>query len=170
VSYPLASVVLASGLLVLVAGWDIARRRIPNWINAALAVTGLGAQAHYHGGWGLLGGLGAALATLVVLWAPWSRGWLGGGDVKAALCAAIWLGPGSLPWFYLLTAVAGGVAAGLCLLGSSTRARREVADNLELMALQNRLPDVPISGGAGRVSVPVGAALAAAALLLLWWR
>jgi leader peptidase (prepilin peptidase)/N-methyltransferase len=168
VSYPLHSLLVASGLLLLVAGWDLARRRIPNWTNAALAVTGLGAQALYRGGWALLSGLAAALVTLVVLWGPWSKGRLGGGDVKAALCAAIWLGLGSLLSFYLLAAVAGGLAAVICLLLSSAGARREVASNLKLVVLGAGLPEVPIRAGAGRISVPFGAAAAAAALFLLW--
>src|SRR5438094_10067408 len=100
-SYPLPSLLVATGLLLLVAGWDMARRRIPNWANTALGVTGLGAQALFHGGWAALGGLGAALLTLVVLWSPWSKGRLGGGDVKAMLAAAIWLGLGLVLHVYL---------------------------------------------------------------------
>ena len=169
-AYSLAYLVLASGLLLLVAGWDIARRRIPNWLTGALAVSGLGAQAGHGGGWGLLGALGAALVTLIVLWGPWSKGRLGGGDVKTTLGAAIWLGLESLLSFYLLAAIAGGVAAGFCLLRSGAGARREVAENLKLMAWRVALPEAPITGGAGRISVPFAAAAAAAALLLLWWR
>jgi leader peptidase (prepilin peptidase)/N-methyltransferase len=170
VSYPLASLLIASGLLLLMAGWDIARRRIPNWLNGVLGVAGMGAQTACGGGWGLLGGLGAALVTLVVLWGPWSKGRLGGGDVKTALCSAIWLGPGSLLSFYLVAAIAGGVAAGFCLLRSGAAARREVRTNLLLMASRVGPPEAPGAGRAGRVTVPFGAATAAAALLLLWWR
>ena len=73
-SYPVFVLLLATGLLSLVAGWDIARRRIPNWANAALGVTGLGAQVLYHGWVAALGGLGAAFISLVLLWKPWTRG------------------------------------------------------------------------------------------------
>lgn len=147
----------------------MARRRIPNWLNAALVVTGLGAQALFHGGGAALGGLAAALVTLVVLWSPWSKGRLGGGDVKAMLGAASWLGLGLLLHFFLLAALVGGLAALVCLFASSASVRREVRNNLALVALRVGLPAAPIRGGAGRVSVPLGAAAALAALALLWW-
>ncbi|HEY0705577.1 MAG TPA: A24 family peptidase, partial [Polyangia bacterium] len=91
-SYSVFTLLCATALLALVAGWDIARRRIPNWANAALGTTGLAAQAIHNGGWAVLSGTAAALITLVVLWVPWSKKRLGGGDVKATLCAATWLG------------------------------------------------------------------------------
>ncbi|HEX3694219.1 MAG TPA: A24 family peptidase [Polyangia bacterium] len=168
--YPIQSLLIASTLLLVVAGWDIARRRIPNWVNASLALTGLSAQVFCHGGSALLSGAAAAAITLAVLWSPWSKGRLGGGDVKAVLSAAIWIGLPSLLNFYLYAAVAGGLAALFSFLQSSARARRDVAQNLQLVWLRVGLPDVPIRGGDGRVSVPFGAAAATAALLLLWWR
>ena len=167
-SYPVPTLLLASGLLVLVAGWDMARRRIPNWANAALGATGLGAQALHHGGWAALGGLGAAAIVLAVLWKPWTTGKLGGGDVKAGLCAVTWLGLGLLIKFVLFGAVLGGVFAVASYLMSSRAARQDMRLNLKLAAMRN-LPEVPIRGGLGRVSVPFGAAAASAALLLLWW-
>jgi Flp pilus assembly protein protease CpaA len=169
-SYPVFPLVLGTGLLLLVAGWDMAKRRIPNWANAALGIMGLGAQTLCHGGWALLGALGAALITLAVLWVPWTRKRLGGGDVKATLCASTWLGLAPLFKFYLVTAVVSGVVAVVCWLASSASVRREVALNLKLVALRVGMPDAPIRGGAGRVSVPFGAAAAAAAILSLWWR
>jgi Flp pilus assembly protein protease CpaA len=167
-NYPTFSLLLASGLLVLVAGWDIARRRIPNWANAALGATGLGAQALHHGGWAALGGLGAAAVALVVLWKPWTTGKLGGGDVKATLCAATWLGMGFLIRFFLIGAVLVGVFAVISYFASSRLAREDMRQNLKLAAIK-AMPDAPIRGGHGRVSVPFGAAAASAALLLLWW-
>jgi prepilin peptidase CpaA len=168
-SYPIFPLILATALMLLVAGWDIARRRIPNWANAALGATGLGAQAIAHGGWAALGGLGAAVVALAVLWVPWTRGRLGGGDVKASLCAVTWLGLGLLFKFFLATAVLGGVAAVICFLASSRRVRQDIAENMRLMALKAGVPDAPLRSGGGRVSVPIGAAAAGAAILLLWW-
>jgi Flp pilus assembly protein protease CpaA len=166
-SYPLASLILASGLLLLVAGWDVARRRIPNWANAALGFSGLLAQALCHGGGALAGALAAGLLTVAVLWSPWSRGRLGGGDVKATAAAAIWLGLGSLVPFLLVSALSVGLFALLSYLLSAQPAREEIRTNLKLAALRV-MPAAPIRGGKGRVSVPFGAAAAAATLLLLW--
>jgi Flp pilus assembly protein protease CpaA len=167
--HPLFPLILGSALLMLVAGWDITRRRIPNWANAALGATGIGAQAIAHGGWAALGGLGAAVVTLVVLWAPWTKGRLGGGDVKACLCAVTWLGLGLLMKFFLATAVLAGVLAIICFFASSRAARKDIAENVRLLALKADLPDAPMRSGGGRISVPFGAAAACGALLLMWW-
>jgi Flp pilus assembly protein protease CpaA len=167
-TYPLATLILATALLLVVAGWDMARRRIPNWANAALGLTGLGAQAIHHGAGALLGALAAAFVTLTVLWSPWSKGRLGGGDVKATVCAAIWLGLGWLIQYLLISAISVGLFALASYLLSTRAAREEIRTNLELAALR-AMPDAPIRGGNGRVSVPFGAAAVASALLLLWW-
>ena len=168
--YPLPSLFVATLLLLLVAGWDLARRRIPNWLNAALLVTGFGAQGLFHGWQALVGGLTAAFITFALLWVPWSTSRLGGGDVKASIGAAVWVGLGSLVNLYLYASLAAGVASIVCLLASSARVRREVAENLRLVWLRVGLPPVKATGGAGRVSVPFGAAAAAATLLMLWWK
>ena len=165
--YPLASLILATALLLLVAGWDMARRRIPNWANAALGMTGLTAQLIHHGAGALLGALGAAFITLMVLWTPWSKGRLGGGDVKATVCAATWLGLGSLLQYLAIAGVAGGAFALVSYLLSSQTARQEIRTNLQLAVVRN-MPEAPIRGGGGRVSVPFGAAAAVSALILLW--
>ncbi len=166
-SYSLPLLILATGLLLLVAGWDMARRRIPNWANAALGVTGLAVQLIENGAGSMLGGLAAAFITLVVLWTPWTKGRLGGGDVKATVCASIWIGLGLLLQFLLMSALLVGLFALVSYALSARTARQEIRDNLKLAALR-AMPDAPIRSGLGRVSVPFGAAAAAAALLLLW--
>jgi prepilin peptidase CpaA len=130
-------------------------------------LTGLVAQGLYHGGWSLLGALAAAVITLIVLWTPWSKGRLGGGDVKGTLCAATWLGLALLPRFLLLAALGVGLLALTSYLLSSALARQEIRQNLKLLALR-AMPEAPMRGGNGRVSVPFGAAAAGAALLMLW--
>ena len=169
-SYPVFSLLLATALLARVAGWDIARRRIPNWANAALGATGLAAQAIHNGGWAVASGVAAGAITLAVLWVPWSKGRLGGGGVKATICAATWLGLAPLFKFYLFAALASGVVSAACFLASGKAARQEIRQNLHLVLVRVGLPEAPIRGGVGRVSVPFGAAVAAAAALMLWWK
>jgi Flp pilus assembly protein protease CpaA len=168
-SYSVAPLLLASALLLLAAGWDIARRRIPNWVNAALAATGILAQSLYQGGWSLLGGLGAALIVLVLLWTPWSGGRLGGGDLKVTFAAAIWIGVGELPRYLLAAGLILGLLAVVSYALSSRAARQHIRGNLKLAALRS-MPEAPLRSVAGRISVPFGAAAAAGALLILWWR
>jgi prepilin peptidase CpaA len=102
-------------LLVLVpatlyASWiDYAERRVPNWLNAALAVIGLTLQATYFGwngvGYGLLG----LLVGFAVLIVPWLMHGMGAGDVKLMMAIGTWLGP----WLTLVSFCAGGIIGGL---------------------------------------------------------
>lgn len=153
-------------LLVTAALWDIRKRRIPNAISAAVLLTGL-VDAFVAGGWrSAASGVGAAALTLAVLWFPWLKGRIGGGDVKLTTAAATWVGLSLLPVYLLGTACAGGLVALVSYSLSSRQARKEMAGNLRLVAA-GMLPEAPIRGGEGRVSVPYGVASAAAALVVV---
>ena len=70
---------------ILWASWiDYRERRVPNWLNAAIAVAGLAAQAWFHG----FSGLGSGLLGMAV---------------------GAWLGP----WATFLSFCAGALAGGL---------------------------------------------------------
>lgn len=156
-------------LLLVACAWDVARRRIPNGLNALTLVAGLATQGVVYGVRGGLEGLACAVLALVVLWTPWVRGWLGGGDVKLAVAAGSWLGLASLPWYLAASALAGGALA-FVAYGLSTRAARvEMRANLQLAS--HGLPMAPIAlrGGQGRSSVPYGVAFAAGAMACLVW-
>jgi prepilin peptidase CpaA len=108
---------LTLGVLVpgiLYASWtDYTQRRVPNWLNAALATLGLAAQGlafgwYQHGvggvGWGLLG-LTVGLGVLIL---PWLMHGMGAGDVKLMAAIGCWLGP----WLALLSFAVGGIIGG----------------------------------------------------------
>src|SRR5688572_6420310 len=123
-SLPLSLLGVGTVLLLVAAGVDVHHRKIPNALNAALGLTGLCAQGGVRG-WGALGsGLLAGVLTVALLWVPWLKGRIGGGDVKMAGATATWLGLGFLPMFLLMTAVAGGIVASICY-ALSTRASRQ---------------------------------------------
>src|SRR6266545_2000829 len=63
----------------------------------------------------LLAVAGAALVLLALI-PVWSRGFLGGGDVKLAAACAAWLALGDLPVFALAVALAGGLVAAAALV------------------------------------------------------
>lgn len=95
---------------ILYASWvDYSQRRVPNWLNAALAVAGLAAQGMYFGwsgiGWGMLG----LLVGLGVLIVPWLMHGMGAGDVKLMAAIGVWLGP----WLTLVSFAAGAIIGGL---------------------------------------------------------
>lgn len=155
---PLLSLLLIGGL------WDVTRRRIPNAISASAAVLGVAAQGQWAGWRGVVSGVAAAVITLVLLWGPWVRKMVGGGDVKVAMAAVLAVGLGGYPRFLVVSALAGGLLALVSLLRSSPEARREIRTNL-LMMLQREKVDLPAGGAVarGRVPVPYGAAFVVAA-------
>ena len=153
-------------LLVAAALWDICRHRIPNALNGAVLLTGL-ATAVESGGWEQAGsGLGAALLCLAVLWWPWLTRRIGGGDVKLTAAAASSVGLTQVHEYLLGTALLVGMLALVCYGLSNLRARRQIASNMALMTL-GILPEAPLHGGNGRVSVPFGVAAALSGLIIV---
>ena len=168
-SFPVSELLVGTVLLLVAAAHDAGRRRIPNAVNVALGIAGLWAQARAGGWLAAVQGLGAGALTLALLWIPWAKGRLGGGDVKMASGAAMWMGLRALPVFLLLVAVAGGLVAVVCYGLSTQAARREIRAHLGDAVVARQLPDVPMKlASGGRVSVPYGVAVAIAALALLW--
>jgi prepilin peptidase CpaA len=164
---------LVLGALCLVAAtWDVARRRIPNLISAAVLVSGLWAQATTGGAMTALGGLGASAIVLALLFPLWTRGGIGGGDVKFAFATAAWTGLHKLPVFLLAGALAGGVVAAVCYAVSQRDARGAIRNNLWMAAAARQLPEASAThDGKGRVTVPYAVAIGAgvfAALLIAW--
>jgi len=95
---------------IVYASWvDYAQRRVPNWLNAALAATGLIMQAAYFGWSGVgQGALGLAVGFGVLI-VPWLMHGMGAGDVKLMMAIGCWLGP----WLTLLSFAAGAIVGGV---------------------------------------------------------
>lgn len=109
-----AAMLVASSLLLLLAGaCDIAVRRVPNQVSAALAAIGIVLRLQSGD---LTLGLASAFAVFLLAFACWHRGWLGGGDVKLLAAAALLVAPGGVPGLILSVALAGGVLAAVYLL------------------------------------------------------
>lgn len=151
-------------LLVWAVHCDLRQRRIPNWVVVSLLVAGLLAQGFGEG----LRALGSAAAAFLLvgalLWLPWRKGWLGGGDLKLAAALGCWTGLDGLPTFLLSAAVAGGLLSAACWYLSSAPTRAEIGANLLRVRVGGGLspvaPDNP-----GRVAVPYALALAIGALV-----
>src|SRR5512141_266314 len=156
-------------LLVVAALWDIARRRIPNVLSAAVLIVALVAVLTREGWQALLSGLGATVLTIAVCWIPWTKGRIGGGDVKLAGAAAAVVGLRFVLDYLLATALAGAVVAAICYLLSKRSVRAEIVTNLKL-ATAGVMPEPPLRGGNGRVSVPYGVACVVGALLVIFVR
>ncbi|MGP6157049.1 MAG: prepilin peptidase [Vulcanimicrobiaceae bacterium] len=89
---------------------DVSMRRIPNLLNAALALAAV-ALAAMHGPLAVASAIGTFVAVLLLGFVAFSFGWLGGGDVKLLAAGAAVLGfPDAIP-FLVYTAIGGGVLA-----------------------------------------------------------
>jgi prepilin peptidase CpaA len=97
---------------ILWASWvDYRERRVPNWLNAAIAVAGFAAQGWYEGLPGMWWGAAGLLVGFAVLIIPWLMHGMGAGDVKLMMAIGVWLGPALTLWSFCVGAVVGGVVA-----------------------------------------------------------
>lgn len=101
--------VLLPALLIAAAGWDLASYTIPNFLPLAL----IGAFAVFAIATSMTpSAIGlhvlAGLIALMVGFAFFALGYVGGGDAKLFACAAIWFGLGDLSQYALSASVFGG--------------------------------------------------------------
>lgn len=124
---------------ILYASWiDYSERRVPNWLNAALAAAGLIMQGAFFGWQGVgVGALGMAVGFGVLI-LPWAMHGMGAGDVKLMAAIGAWLGP----WMTLLSfgvgAIIGGVVA-VIMIFSTGRAIHAYTNIQTIMTKFRRL-------------------------------
>jgi prepilin peptidase CpaA len=145
-----------AGLLAVAACEDLRRLTIPNPVVVALCALWPVHLALAPGST-LAGTLGAAACAAVIFVAGallFSRGLVGGGDVKLLAAATLWAGPEITPVLLALTALLGGA---LALLRLSAIALRAVVASTSAPA------SIPSARAA---PVPYGVAIACAALVV----
>jgi len=104
-------------LLIIAAISDARHYRIPNWLNAVIALTFVAGQlSQSPSGTELIVHLAAAALVFLCGFILFSLNLFGGGDVKLITALALWTGFAELPRFILLTTLAGGVLALLLLI------------------------------------------------------
>ncbi len=106
-----------AGLMIAAAIIDFRRLVIPNPLVGGLCVLWLlhlETTSHATPA-ATLAAIGCAAAVFLVGAVPFSRGLIGGGDVKLLAAATLWAGADALPPLLLLTALIGGVLALLLL-------------------------------------------------------
>ncbi len=117
--------VLLICLLVQVSLCDIREMRIPDRLNLGILLLGLGRQAVSTLCWpgAVLGGLLAAALPMYLV-AVAFPGSLGGGDIKLAAAAGVYLGAGGVLRGTGAGVVAAGIYAAVCLLLHKKTARQ----------------------------------------------
>ncbi len=108
---PLEVAAALAALVITAAVYDLRFRRIPNWLNLAGVVLGLGLNTYRLGMAGLRQAAVGLLVAFIVNFLFYAIHALGAGDVK--LFAAIGALVGVDGWFaiFILSALAGGVLA-----------------------------------------------------------
>ena len=101
---------LFPALMAFAAASDLLTMTIPNRVSLALA----GGFLVLAGGSGMdlaniLAHVGAGATVLVVAFACFAMGWIGGGDAKVAAAAALWFGFSELMNYLLWASLFGGV-------------------------------------------------------------
>jgi prepilin peptidase CpaA len=150
------------GLMGVAAFEDLRRLAIPNAVPLALGLL-----------WpfyvimstpsliGVLSAIGCALVIFAIGAVGFSRGLLGGGDVKLLTAATLWAGPAQTPALLILTGVLGGVLAIFLLVPTGA--------HLATLARVKLGPAVTDPPGHGLANpVPYGIAIAAAAIIVIF--
>lgn len=149
--------VVLPALLIAAAGWDVASYTIPNFLQlgliSAFLVFALAAGM-------TIGSLGLHVAGglfgLLIGFAFFALGYVGGGDAKLFACTALWFGLRDLADFGLVASVFGG----LLTLGLLSFRKLPLPAMLGTQGWLMRLHDE-------KAGIPYGAALAAGAFAVL---
>lgn len=163
-----------------VASWyDWRQHRVPNWLTAGVAVSGLTCQALFGGPPALLAGVTGMLAGLGLLVVLWLIGAMGAGDVKLASALGAWLGPQMI--FHAV--LAGGLLGGVLAVAVIARRRAWRPALSGMVGAVNELgfrrdPGAPRADASSRASagvVPYAIPLCLGALIVVvcnysgWW-
>lgn len=125
-------VIVMLALLAAGAWRDIATRTIPDEVNASLFVVG-GVARLVQGPQELFFSGLAALVLFLLFMFAFSRGWIGGGDVKLLTAFAIGLSPSDCYRFVVVTALAGGVLGVTYLLLSHRLVPKRISSRTSLL-------------------------------------
>ena len=105
----IARLLLFPALMAFAAASDLFTMTISNKVSLALAAGFLAlALASGMGAYDILSHLGAGTTVLLVAFACFAMGWVGGGDAKIAAAAALWFGFGHLLNYLLYASLFGG--------------------------------------------------------------
>lgn len=156
------SLVGFAGLMATAAYEDFRRLIIPNWVVLGLLalwplkLATMPTSALLSGA---AGAFGCAFGIFLLGALLFSRGIVGGGDVKLLAAATLWMGPAATPEFLVLTGLAGGMLA-MALL-TPIGALVTTWGRAFLGPAGNAALDAP------RNAVPYGVAIAVAAITVL---
>jgi prepilin peptidase CpaA len=152
----IARLMLFPALMAFAAASDLFTMTISNRVSLALAAGFLVlAVLSGMGGYDILSHLAAGAVVLMVAFACFAMGWVGGGDAKVAAAVALWFGFGHLLHYFLYASLLGGALTLLLL-------------QLRQWPLPHLLATQPwlLKLHAKETGIPYGIALATGALMI----
>ena len=152
--------VIAIGLLLLVAYGDARTRRIPNTLNLTIGALGavrlVLADSPIDAALTLVAAAMVFAAGFLLFW----RGIIGGGDAKLISAMVLLVGHHKALDFLVLMSLCGGALA-LAIMIRDVLARSWRSES------GNRLTEIGAPGEAGEATVPYGVAIATAGVIIL---
>lgn len=156
-----AVVVVGIGILALIAYRDVRTRRIPNPLAIAIAILGLVrillVNDPVAAGYTLAAGIAMLAVAFLLFW----RGVLGGGDAKLIAATVLLIGYQDLFGFLFLMSLCGAA------LALATLTRDKLGPWLWSLWLYPAMSPVAATAAPKRSTVPYGAAIAAAGVIVL---
>jgi prepilin peptidase CpaA len=146
--------------MLIAALEDLRRLIIPNVLIVSLCLLWPFYIAAAPSWLGIAGSLAAAILVFLAGALAFSRGYLGGGDVKLLAAAALWAGPGQAPALLVLTGVLGGMLALFLLMPPGA--------HIAALARAKLGPNEAATKSDATTPVPYGIAIAAAAMLVIF--
>lgn len=169
---PIPSLIASASFLFLAVGFDLASRKIPNALTLpALIVVWLG-QAGGLLELGLGTSLLGALVVFAALFVTYAMGWLGAGDVKAAVVLAALWGYGAFFGVFWWMVVVGGVLAVALIAwrGEFPDLLRRWWMSLKLSVITRRLHyEVAAASSAARSGLPFALCMALGTVAFQIW-
>jgi len=160
-----AVLVVAIGVLAIIAFGDVRTRRIPNVLAAAIATLGLARMTLAGDPVATVHTIEASTAVFAAAFLLFWRHVLGGGDAKLVTAMALLIGYQDLLSFLFLMSLCGGALA-IAIL-----ARDKLCPGFWRVSRSARMPSATEAtgciAGAARSTVPYGVAIAAAAVITL---
>ena len=101
--------IIAVGIALAAAAWDIATRRIPNVLTFGAALAALVVHTSVAGWPGAAMALAGWAAGIALFFPIFALGGMGAGDVKLLGALGTWLGPFATVWVALYSGIAGAV-------------------------------------------------------------
>ena len=153
--------ILAIAILTVIAYGDMRTRRIPNALAVVIATLGLVRMILMHDPVAAGQTLAAGTAVFAAAFLLFLRGIVGGGDAKLVAATALLIGYHDLLGFLFLMSLCGAPLA-LAIL-----ARDKLGPRLWRLSRHAVTPPVAAAAAPMRSTVPYGAAIAAAGVIVL---